>query len=173
MHDAREGDDRHFARTAANVDDHRTRRLRNGKPDTDRRRHRFLDEKDFARTRVMRRLFDRALLDFGDARGYRHDEPRLDLQVMRDETRRTDLLDEVLEHRLGDVEVGDDARLHRTDRDDVARRTTEHATRLLTDGQYALRARLNRHHGRFAQHNATIFRINERIRRTEVDTDVC
>ena len=42
-------------------------------------------------------------------------------------------LDEVLQHLLGDGEVGDHAVLHRADRDDVARRLAEHHLRFLAD----------------------------------------
>jgi hypothetical protein len=43
------------------------------------------------------------------------------------------LLDEVAEHLLGDVEVGDDAVLERADRGDRARRAAEHPLRLDAD----------------------------------------
>ena len=44
---------------------------------------------------------------------------RADVAVVR-------LLDEVGQHLLGDLEIGDDAVLHRFDRHDVARRPAEH-----------------------------------------------
>jgi hypothetical protein len=45
-----------------------------------------------------------------------------------------DLLDEVAEHLLRNVEVGDDAVLEGADRRDRARRAAEHALRLDTHG---------------------------------------
>src|ERR1043166_6050054 len=42
-------------------------------------------------------------------------------------------LDEILDHLLRHFEVGDDAVLHRTDGDDVARRAAEHFFRFLPD----------------------------------------
>jgi hypothetical protein len=51
------------------------------------------------------------------------------------------LLDEVAEHRLGDLEVGDDAVLHRADGlDDAARRAAEHLLGLAPDGEHLLDA---------------------------------
>ena len=44
------------------------------------------------------------------------------------------LLDEVVQHLLGVLEVGDDAVLHGLDGDDVARRAAEHLLGLLADG---------------------------------------
>src|ERR1051326_3133120 len=49
------------------------------------------------------RLLDRALLDAGDAGGHAHHHPRMRPAVL------VHLLDEVAQHLLGDIEVGDDA----------------------------------------------------------------
>jgi hypothetical protein len=45
-------------------------------------------------------------------------------------------VDEVANHRLGDVEVGDDAVLHRADGHDATRRATEHLLGFTTDGEH-------------------------------------
>ena len=55
------------------------------------------------------------------------------------------LLDELLEHLLGDGEIGDDAVLHRADGDDVAGRLAQHHLRFLAhrlDGLLAVGAAL-------------------------------
>ena len=54
-------------------------------------------------------------------------------------------LDEVAEHRLGDLEVGDHAVLDRADRADVAGRASEHLLRLEADREHALAPPVLRH----------------------------
>ena len=44
------------------------------------------------------------------------------------------LADEVLDHLLGDFEIGDDAVAHRTDRLDVAGRAPQHHLGVVADG---------------------------------------
>ena len=75
-----------------------------GQPGPDRRGHRLLDDVDPARAGLVAGLLDRALLHPGDAAGHRDDDPRLGQMAAL-----VHLLDEVPEHPLGDVEVGDDA----------------------------------------------------------------
>jgi hypothetical protein len=60
---------------------------------------------------------------------------------------RVDHLDELLEHLLGDGEVGDDAVLHGPDGFDVARHLAEHGLGLLADGLDGLLAVADRLHG--------------------------
>ena len=86
-----------------------------GQPGADRGRHRLLDQVRLARAGRERRLLDRALLDAGHARGDADDDARVREAVL------VHLLDEVAEHLLGDVEVGDHAVLERPDRADRAR----------------------------------------------------
>jgi hypothetical protein len=57
------------------------------------------------------------------------------------------LLDEVAEHLLRDVEVGDDAVLQRTDGGDRAGCSAEHALRFDPDGVHLARALVDRDHG--------------------------
>ena len=86
-----------------------------GRPGADRGRHRLLDQVRLAGAGRERRLLDRALLDAGHARGHADDDARVREAVL------VHLLDEVAQHLLGDVEVGDDAVLQRADRADRAR----------------------------------------------------
>jgi hypothetical protein len=67
------------------------------------------------------------------------------------------LVDEVAEHRLGDLEVGDDAIAQRPDGTTVPGRAAEHLLRLLADGEHLLaaaRVALDGDHGRLAAHDA-------------------
>ena len=97
-------------------------------PGADRGGHRLLDQVRLARAGGQRRLLDGALLDAGDARRDADDDARMREAVL------VHLLDEVAEHLLGDVEVGDHAVLQRADRADRPRRAAEHPLRLEPDG---------------------------------------
>ena len=128
--DAGERDDGDLGGAAADVDDHVAGGLGDGQPGADGRRHRLLDQVDLARAGALGALLDGALLDLGDAEGDADDDARLDQRaaVVR-------AGDEVAEHRLGDLEVGDDAVAQRADRLDVARRAAEHLLGLAPDGE--------------------------------------
>ena len=159
---------RDFGRAAADVDDHVAGRFLHRQADADRRGHRFLHEINVARAGVDGRVLHRALFHFGDAGRHRDDDARTALQAAVV----ADLVDEGLEHRLGDFEIGDDAVLHRADRDDVAGRAAEHALGFVADGEDRLRARLDRDDGGFAQNDAAVAHINERVGGAEINADV-
>ena len=125
--DAAEGDHRDLGGAAADVDDHVPGRLGDRQPGADRGGHRLLDQVGLARAGAERRLLDGALLDAGDARRDADDDARVREAVL------VHLLDEVAEHLLGDVEVGDDAVLQRPDRGDRPGRAAEHALGLDAD----------------------------------------
>jgi hypothetical protein len=91
-------------------------RLGDGQARADGGRHGLLDEVDLAGARALGALFHRALLDLGDAEGHADDDARLHQRAAVVRAR-----DEVAKHRLGDLEVGDDAVAQRADRLDVAR----------------------------------------------------
>lgn len=83
-----------------------------------------------------------------------------------------DLLDEIAEHFLGDVEVGDDAVFHGADSNNAARGAAEHLLGLLADGEnlpLPHAVLLHRHHGRFADDDALAFQVNEGIGGSQVD----
>ena len=80
--------------------------------------------------------------------------------------------DEMPQHRLGHFEVRDHAIFQRAHRHDVAGRAAEHALGFVADGQHFVGARLHRDDRRFAQDDALIFDINQRVGRAEIDADV-
>ena len=82
------------------------------------------------------------------------------------------LLDEVPQHLLGDVEVGDDAVLQRADRGDRARRATEHPLRLDTDRVHLAGSLVDRHDGGLGEHDAAAANVDERVRGAEIDGHV-
>src|SRR3972149_6541608 len=79
--------------------------------------HRLFHQMHFAGLGAVRAVLDGALLHLRDLRGHADDNARAhpDVAVVR-------LLDEVGQHLLGDLKVGDDAVLHRLDGHDVAPR---------------------------------------------------
>ena len=128
--DAVERDDGDVGRAAADVDDHVPGRLGDGQVRPDRRRHRLLDEIDLGRLGPHGHVLDRPALDLGDARRDADDDPRTEEEaaVVRG------LLDEVVEHLFGDLEVGDDAVAHGLDGHDVRRGLAEHLLGPRADG---------------------------------------
>src|SRR6185369_9103118 len=86
-----------------------------------------------------------------------------------------DLLDAVPEHRLGDLEVGDDPVLERPDGGDVARRAAEHPLRFGADGEHApaaLGVLLDGDDGRLIAYDALAPHEDERVRRSQVDREI-
>ena len=85
-------------------------------------------------------------------------------------------LDEVAQHRLGDLEVGDHAVLDRADRAHVAGRPAEHLLGLEADGADHLAApvRVARDgdDARLRAHEALALDVHERVGRAEVDREI-
>ena len=137
-----------------------------GRPGPDRRRHRLLDQVGLAGARRQAGLLDGALLDAGDAGGHADHDARMRPAVL------VHLLDEVAQHLLGHVEVGDHAVLQRPDGLDRARGAAEHALGLDADGVDLAGARVDRDDRRLAQHDAAAAHVDERVGRAEVDRHV-
>ncbi len=119
--DAGHRDDRDVGGAAADVDDHVAGRLGDGQAGADRRRHRLVDQVDLAGLGPQRALLHRAPLDLRDLGRHADDDARPDPHAAR-----AGPLDEVGEHPLGGVEVGDDPVAQRLDRHHVVRRAPEH-----------------------------------------------
>ena len=84
------------------------------------------------------------------------------------------LADEVLDHLLGDFEIGDDAVAHRTDGFDVAGRAAQHHLGVVADGEHLLLAALRNDgdDGRLVQHDAPALDVDERVGCAEIDRHV-
>src|SRR5690606_33110648 len=104
--DVPQGDDRDFCRTTGDVDDHAARGVHDRQPGTDRGSHRLLDQVGLAGAGVEGGVVDGALLNLGDTAGDADDDagPR-DAEAIAF----VDRTDEVVEHALRDVKVGNDA----------------------------------------------------------------
>ena len=87
------------------------------------------------------------------------------------------LVDEMLEHLLGDGEVRDDTVFERPDGHDVPGRAPEHALRGLADSGNILGAArpaflADGDHGRLVQNDALAADVDERVGCTEIDREV-
>src|SRR5919109_3151494 len=160
--DAAERDHGHLGGAAADIDDHVAGRLPHRQAGADRGGHRLLDQARLARAGRQARLLDRALLHPGHARGHADHHARMRPAVL------VHLLDEVAQHLLGDVEVGDDAVLQRPDGLDRPGRAAEHALGLDADGVHLAGARVDRHDRWLGQHDAAPADVHERVGGAEV-----
>jgi hypothetical protein len=133
----------------------------------DGRGHRLLDDVHPAGAGLVPGFLDRALLHPGDAAGHRDDDPGFG-QV----TAAVHLLDEVAQHPLGHVEVGDDPVLQRAHGHDVARRPPDHPFSFDPDGDDLARVGIQGHHGGFVEHDAAAPDVDQGVRGAEVDRHV-
>ena len=75
------------------------------------------------------------------------------------------LVNKILDHRLGDFEIGDHPVPHGANGFDRAGGPSQHLLGVIADGQhlFATAFILDRHHRRLVQNNAAAFYINERV----------
>ena len=79
------------------------------------------------------------------------------------------LLNEVAQHLLGHVEIGDDAILERADRGDRPRRPPKHALGLDPHGVDFAGALVDGNDRWFREDDAATANVDERVRRPEID----
>jgi hypothetical protein len=82
------------------------------------------------------------------------------------------LLDEVVEHLLGDFEVGDDAVLHGLDGDDVAGGAAQHLLGLAANGLHFAGIFVDGYDGRLIDHDALAGREDQRVGGAEIDGQI-
>ena len=126
----------------------------------------LLDQVDLAGARRKRRLLDRPPLDLGDPRGRADDHPRPREAVVHH------LADELAEHRLGDLEVGDHAVAQRPVGGDRRRRAADHPLRVGADGVHLAGALVDRDHRRLGEHDPAPAHVDDRVGGAEIDGDV-
>jgi len=170
MDDSGERDDRHLARASADVDNHGACRFGDRQPHADSGGHGLFHEKDLTRAGCMGGILDRALLYPCDSAWDGYHYARTEILAL--DLAGCDLLDEILQHCLGDVEIGDHTHLHGTDRYDVRRRAAKHALGLEPHCEDVLRTFFDCHNGRLTKDNAFVLHVHERVRRAEIDSDV-
>ena len=129
-----------------------------------------LDQVDLAGAGGEGGLAHGPLLDLGDPRGDRDDDagPEQAAAVVSPP-------DEVAEHRLGDVEVGNDAVLQRPDGPDRPGGPPEHLLRLLADGADLVDPAGIRLHGDdrgLVRHDPSSLGVYERVGGPEIDREI-
>src|SRR5450631_970150 len=165
--DAGERNYRDIRGTAADVDDHVAGGLGDGQTRANGGHHRLLHQEDFAGLGAIGRILDRALFYLRNLGGHSDHDARMHqhLAVVR-------LLDKVIQHLFGDLEVGDNAVLHRLDGDDVARRTAQHLFRLFADRLYLTGVLVDRNDRGFVDNNALAPCVDEGVGRPQIDRKI-
>ena len=126
---------------------------------------------NFRRARVRGGVADRAALDLGRSRG----DADHDLgPAHRRLAAAVDLADEMLDHVLGDVDVGDHAIAKRADRLDRAGGLAHHQLGVVAHRDDALDAvdRLDRDDRRFVEDDAATADVDDGVRRPEIDRHI-
>ena len=112
---------------------------------------------------------DGAAFDLGDARGDAdHDAGLVELGVQHGSA------DEFFQHVCGDIEIGDDAVLQRTDRGDGTGGTADHFFCFCANGNDLVRggAHVDGDDGGLADDDALALDEDERVGSTKVDTNI-
>lgn len=119
------------------------------------------------RARFLRRLDNRAFFHFGNPGRNADDHARLKEQPLAD-----NLAQEIAQHSLRVVEIGDNALTQRTYGDDIARRSSQHDARFFTDREHTARLAIHRHYRGLAKHNAFAANVHEHGGRAEIYSNV-
>ena len=138
-----------------------------GMPGADRGRHRLFDQVHFAGLGADRAVLHGPPLDLRDLRGHADDDARPQPAAAA-----VGLADEVRQHLLGRLEVGDDAVAHRLDRRDVARRAPEHLLGLGADRLDRAGGVVDGHDRRLADDDARAAREDAGVGGAEIDGEV-
>lgn len=124
-----QGDDGHFGGTTTDVHHHGAGRFGDRQAGTNGGSHGFIDQVNLAGAGAQSGFLDGATFHLGGAARYAHQHTRAGAEIVVV----VNLLDEVLQHLLGHVEVGDHAVFHRANGGDVTRGTTQHLLGGMTD----------------------------------------
>ena len=165
-HDAAERDHCYLGGPPTDVHDHVARRLVNREPCSDGRRHGLLDDVGLASAGILCGLHDCSLLDASDSRRDTDDHPWLREATL------VHPVNEVAQHLLADLEVGNHAVFERSNGLDVARRPTDHPLGFGTHGEGTSILDVHRHHRWLVQDDAPAAHVDERVGRTEVNGHV-
>ena len=165
-HDAAQGDDRDLGRAAADVDDHAAGGLLDREIGADRGGHRLVDQHRPPGARRLGRLADRALLHLRDPARHAEDDAR------RRHAPAERLLDEVVQHRLGHLEVRDHAVAKRPDRPDRGGRAADHLLRVGADRVDVAGRVVDRDDGRLEEDDPLAADEDDGVGGAEVDRHV-
>lgn len=129
--------------------------------------HRLRDQRHFLGAGGAGGLVHRPALHLGDAGGNADDNPGT-----AEEGGTDGLLDEVLEHFGGDVEIGDDAVLQGTHGGDGAGGAADHFLGLAAHGHHHVVFHVHRHHGRLPHDNPLAPHIYQRVGGPQIDPNI-
>jgi hypothetical protein len=82
------------------------------------------------------------------------------------------LVNEVVQHSLGNLEIGNYPVPERFDRHNIRRRSAQHLFSLIADGLYLSRLSVKGYDRRFINDNAFAIGVNQCVRRAEIDGQV-
>ncbi len=164
--DPSERDHGHLACAAADVDHHPPDRFFDREPRADRGRDRLLDQVHAPGPGRQRRLLDGALLDRGHPRGGAHDQAWMRVAAVDHPA------DEVAQHLLGDLEVGDHAVAQRARGGDRRGRAADHPLGLGADRVNQPGLGVRGDDRRLGDHDPPARDVHERVRGPEVDRHV-
>jgi hypothetical protein len=138
-----------------------------GRPGADGRHHGLFDQVHFTGFGAIRGVHDGALFHLGDLAGHADDNAR-----MHQHFAAVRLLNEVIQHALGDLEVGDDAVFHGLDGDDVAGSAAQHLLGFLAHGFHFAGVFVERDDGGFVDYNALALGEHQRVRGAQVNGQI-
>ena len=166
MDNATKGKHGDFRGTTADIDDHGAGRFFDREADADGGSDWLRNGNDVVGTGAVGGVHDGTTFNSSDAVRDSHDDSEIGKEGFTG-----DLADKVTQHVLADLEVSDDAVLHRTQGLDVARGTTEHHASFITDGDRLARARANGDDAGLAEDDAAILEEDKRVGRAKVDAN--
>ena len=167
VNDAAQRNHRNVRCAAANVDHHVAAGLGDGQSGADRRYHGLLDQMHFAGLGAIGRIHDRAFFHLRNLRRDTNHDARMHqhLAVVR-------LLNEIVQHLLGDLEIGNHAVFHGLNGDDVAGRAAQHFLRFFANSFHFARVLVDGDDGRLIHHDALAPGVYQGVRRSQVDSQV-
>ena len=165
INDTAQRQNRNFGRTAANINDHASGRLRYRQIGTDCRGHRLFNQPHLTRARRFGRFLNGPPLDRGRTRRDADDNHR-----RRERATVVNFADKIFNHLFGDFKIGNHAVAQRTNGMNVARRAAQHLFGFVAHRQNLFFAAIffNRNHGRLVQHDTLSLNVDQRICGTQI-----
>ena len=167
LHHTTEGDDSNIRSTAADIHHHVAVRLSNIETGTDGGSYRLFNEIDAACTSLNTGIHHGALFHLSDTGGNADDDTGFEQREASG-----DLVEELLEHTLGHIVIGNDALAQGTNGHDVAGGTAQHSLCLGAHFQQTAGILINCHHGGLVENNALTLHIHQNGSGTQIDTDI-
>ena len=165
-----QGNQGNLGGTTTNIHHHGAARFLYRQTGTNGRSHGLFNQIDIAGPGAVGGILDSPTLHLGGFAGHAHQHAGR----RREEAGVVDLLDKVLEHFLGDIEVSDHPILHGTDGGNVAGSTAQHTLCIGPHGSHTLLGTMvtNGHHGRLVQDDAAATYIYKGVGGPQIDGQI-